>query len=145
MNKSNDHLNHESNSIIKPVKSIIRLANFIIDSLVWLILYLSIAYIIDLYFVSFNSYSVNYIYSITLGLLIYLIYYSLCEYYFHRTIGKFLTKTKVIYRYNESITYSVILKRTLYRLIPIDIFYYFFSRNGLHDKLSNTLVIKANP
>lgn len=125
------------------VNSIIRLLNFMIDTLVWLILFLSVAYVFDLYFVRFNSYIINYTYSIFLGIVIYMGYYSLLEYNFHRTLGKFLTRTKVVNVNGGAITFSTILIRTVSRLIPIDIFYYLFSKTGLHDRLSNTLVIKA--
>ncbi len=124
------------------VHSIIRLINFIIDTVVWIILFFSIAYIFDLYFIRFSSYLVNYIYSISLGLILYLAYYTILEFYFRRTLGKFLTRTKVVNRTGDEITFITIFKRTLARLIPIDIFYYLISRNGLHDKLSNTQVIK---
>ncbi|WP_170180981.1 RDD family protein [Hyunsoonleella aestuarii] len=125
-------------------KSIIRLLNFIIDTFVWLILYLSFAYIFDLYFFRFRSYLINYIYSISLGLILYLAYYCILEFSFQRTFGKFLTRTKVISKYGGEITFPIIVIRTISRLIPIDILCFLFSKNGLHDKLSNTLVIKTN-
>ncbi len=124
------------------VHSVIRLIHFIIDTVVWLILFFSIAYIFDRYFVRFNSYLVNYLYSISLGVLLYLAYYSLLEFYFQKTLGKFLTGTSVVHRDGDKITFSTIFKRTISRLIPIDIFYYLFSKKGLHDRLSSTLVIK---
>ncbi|WP_053991605.1 RDD family protein [Mangrovimonas sp. TPBH4] len=127
-----------------PANSIIRLVNFIVDSLVWLILYFSVAYILDLYFVRFNSYLINYIYSISLGLMLFLVYYSVLEFFLHRTLGKFLTRTKVVSNLGEEITFSMIFKRSIARFIPIDVFYYLFSKKGLHDRLSNTLVVKAN-
>lgn len=133
---------NQNNLSENSVHSVIRLINFIMDTVVWLILFFSIAYIFDLYFVRFSSYLVNYIYSISLGLILYLGYYTVLEFYFHRTLGKFLTKTKVVHKDGDEITFLTILKRTFSRLIPIDIFYYLFSKRGLHDRLSNTLVIK---
>ncbi|MFD0762304.1 RDD family protein [Lutibacter aestuarii] len=126
------------------VHSILRLINFIIDTVVWLTLYFLVAYILDLYFVRFSSYLINYIYSISLGLILYLTYYSVLEFYFHRTLGKFLTRTQVANVNGGEITFLRIFKRTISRLIPIDIFYYLFSKKGLHDRLSDTLVIKTN-
>lgn len=124
------------------VHSVIRLINFIVDTVVWLILFFSIAYIFDLYFVRFSSYWLNYVYSISLGLILYFAYYLLLEFYFHRTLGKFLTRTKVVNRDGAEPTFLAILKRTLSRLILIDVFYYLFSKSGLHDRLSATIVIK---
>lgn len=126
------------------VHSVIRLLNFIIDTVVWIILFFSIAYIFDRYFVRFNSYLVNYLYSISLGVLLYVAYYSVLEFYFKKTLGKYLTRTNVVHRDGDEITFSTIFKRTISRLIPIDIFYYLFSKKGLHDRLSTTLVIKTN-
>ncbi len=124
--------------------SIVRLANFIIDSLAWLTLYFLLAYLLDHYLVRFHSYTVNYIYSILLGIIVYIAYYLVSEYYFYRTLGKLITRTKVITKEGGRITFKIILKRSLARFIPIDVFYYLFSKNGLHDKLTKTLVIKSN-
>lgn len=142
MNKHITNLQNENDLSESSVHSIIRLINYIIDTVVWLILYFSIAYIFDLYFVRFSSYLVNYVYSISLGLILYLAYYSVLEFYFHGTLGKLLTRTKVVNRDGDEITFLTIFKRTVSRLIPIDIFYYLFSKRGLHDRLSNTLIIK---
>ncbi len=122
--------------------SILRLINFTVDTVVWLILYFSVALILDLYIVRFSSYLINYIYSIFLGLILYLTYYSVLEFYFHRTLGKFLTRTQVVNADGGELTFLSIFTRTISRLIPIDIFYYLFSKIGLHERLSNTLVIK---
>ncbi len=126
----------------KPVHSGIRLINFIIDSLVWITLYFAIAYVFDLYFLRFNSYFVNYIYSISLGLLVYWAYYCVLEFYFQKTLGKLLSRTKVLSTNEGELSFRSVLIRTISRLIPIDFLYYFFSRRGLHDRLSNTLVVK---
>ena len=125
--------------------SIIRLINLIIDTAVCLTLYLSTAYILDLYFFRFiNKYLDNYVYSTALGLILFLAYYTVLEFYFHRTLGKLLTGTKVVDIDGGELRFSTIFKRTLSRLIPIDIFYYLFSKRGLHERLSNTRVVKSN-
>ena len=144
MKKHINKLVNEKKFSSSSAHSILRLINFSIDTVVWLTFYFSVAYIFDLYFVRFSSYLVNYIYSISLGLILYLTYYSVLEFYFHRTLGKFLTRTQVVNADGGKITFLTIFKRTISRLIPIDIFYYLFSRIGLHDRLSNTLVIKTN-
>lgn len=144
MNQHINNLENENDLSGSLAHSIIRLINFIVDTFVWLILYFTIAYFFDRYFVRFNSYLVNYVYSISLGVIVFLAYYSVFEYYYHRTLGKLLTRTKVVNRDGNKITFMTIFKRTISRLIPFDIFYYLFSKNGLHDKLSNTLVIKTN-
>lgn len=127
---------------IKLAHPFIRLINVLIDTIVWLTLYILVAYVLDEYVLRFSSYMVNYIYSISLALILYLGYYVGMEYYFQKTIGKFVTGTKVVNHNGKALTLSTIFKRTVSRLIPIDVFFYLFSKQGLHDKLSNTLVIK---
>ena len=121
--------------------SILRLIHFIIDSAVWFAIYLSVAYLLDNY-IRFSSYTVNYIYSISLGLLLFLGYYCLLEFYFQRTLGKLLTGTKVMNEDGSTPSFKAVFIRTISRIIPIDIFYYLFSKTGLHDRLSATLVVK---
>lgn len=122
---------------------IFRLLNFVIDSSLCFTLYLSTAYLLDLYVFRFNSYLMNYIYSMSLGMIIFLAYYSFLEYYFHKTLGKLLTGTKVVHIYEGKLSFLTILKRSLSRLIPIDFLFYLLSKRGLHDKLSKTSVIKG--
>ncbi len=76
-------------------------------------------------------------------------YYILLEYYFQKTVGKFLTGTRVVYdaRLPDSTDapgrppLGAVVKRTFARLIPIDPFTCLFSRKGLHDRLSKTRVV----
>ena len=132
-------IDHTPNS----ATSLQRLIHFIIDLTIWLALYLAVAFLLDQY-LSFSSYTVNYIYSISLGLVLFLGYYCLLEYYFQRTLGKLLTGTKVADVGGDKIGFKTIFIRTISRLIPIDIFYYLFSKTGLHDRLSATLVVKSS-
>ena len=126
------------------VHSMLRLVHLIVDGLIWLALYLSIAYLSDMYLVSFSSYTVNYVYSSSLGLILFITYYSTLEYFFGRTLGKFLTGAKVVTINGQEITFKMALIRSLSRLIPVDPFYFLFSKNGLHDRLSRTIVIKKS-
>ena len=142
MNTINEEREDKIDHTVKPVHVIVRLVNFIVDTLVWLILYFTIAYFLDQYIVRFNSFLVNYVYSICLGLLTYLAYYMVMEFYFHKTLGKFITRTKVVSIDATKVSLKSIIKRSLSRLIPIDALYYIFSHNGLHDNLSRTKLIK---
>lgn len=63
---------------------------------------------------------------------------------FQKTIGKFLTKTKVISQDGEKPTFQKIVGRTFGRLIPLDHISYFFSKEGFHDRVSATTVVKDN-
>nr|WP_288833669.1 RDD family protein [uncultured Flavobacterium sp.] len=69
-------------------------------------------------------------------------YYLLTEYKFQRTLGKVLTKTKVVSSSGDKPTLKQLIFRTLSRSIPFEYFSYIVTVKGIHDKLSNTRVIK---
>ena len=69
-------------------------------------------------------------------------YYLLAEYKFQRTLGKVLTKTKVVSLTGDKPTLKQIIFRTLSRSIPFEYFSYLATVEGIHDKLSKTRVVK---
>ncbi len=69
-------------------------------------------------------------------------YYLLTEYKFQRTLGKVLTKTKVVSLTGDKPTLKQIIFRTLSRSIPFEYFSYLATVEGIHDKLSKTRVVK---
>lgn len=69
-------------------------------------------------------------------------YYLLTEYFFQRTLGKILTKTKVVSTTETRPTLIQIIIRTLSRSIPFEYFSYLVTVEGIHDKLSKTRVVK---
>ncbi|WP_140485227.1 RDD family protein [Flavobacterium sp. GSA192] len=69
-------------------------------------------------------------------------YYLLTEYKFQRTLGKVLTKTKVVSSSGDKPTLKQLIFRTLSRSIPLEYFSYIVTVKGIHDKLSSTRVIK---
>lgn len=75
----------------------------------------------------------------------YYFYYFIFELTTGQTIGKMITKTKVVaFKQEEKVNFIKIFIRTLSRLIPIDIISYLFSGNGLHDFLSKTKLKKKS-
>ena len=79
-----------------------------------------------------------------IGFVIGTIYYTLFEMYFGRTLGKFITKTKVVSTNGDKPSLNVIFIRTLCRYIPFEAFSYLgSSKSGWHDKLSGTKVING--
>ncbi|MCW8898271.1 MAG: RDD family protein [Flavobacteriales bacterium] len=74
----------------------------------------------------------------------YFIYYVFMEVKFQKTLGKFITQTKVVMHNGQKPLLTDILTRTAYRLIPFDWISYLIKRNGLHDYLSQTRVVKDN-
>jgi uncharacterized RDD family membrane protein YckC len=69
------------------------------------------------------------------------IYYTLLEYKFGKTLGKLITKTRVVSSDGSPLTFRQCLGRTLCRLIPFERFSGFFM-GGLfwHDLFSKTMV-----
>jgi len=72
-------------------------------------------------------------------------YYFLLELIFQQTVGKMVTKTKVV---NKNDTKASVLQlgiRSSLRLIPIDAFSYLFgTERGFHDILSSTRLVKSD-
>lgn len=71
-------------------------------------------------------------------------YYIMMEVVFQKTLGKFITKTKVVTIRGTKPKEQDIVLRTFCRLIPFDHLSFLFTKNGFHDHLSKTKVIKDN-
>lgn len=120
----------------KKVNAVTRFFNFIIDTIVWFIIVAILTNPLDAkdpmqivvgYFIFFASY---------IG------YYALMETKYQKTIGKLITKTKVVNKNGTKPQGGDILRRTFCRLIPFDRISFLFTPNGFHDRLSDTTVIK---
>ncbi len=118
------------------VGSGIRFVNFLIDFIIWLI----IVFILTFPFDANNGIHM------LLGYLIifstFIAYYGIMEIKFQKTVGKFVTKTKVVKVNGEKPENSDIISRTFCRLIPFDRISFLFTKNGFHDSLSKTKVVK---
>ncbi|MGG5486894.1 RDD family protein [Gaetbulibacter sp. PBL-D1] len=74
--------------------------------------------------------------------LLLLIYYTLMEGYTERTLGKYVTRTKVIKIDAEPITLKDAFIRSLCRLIPFDMLSFLGTNGkGWHDSISKTYVV----
>ena len=71
----------------------------------------------------------------------FLINYGLMELRFQKTLGKFITKTRVVNMNGEKPSNKLILGRMFCRLIPFDCFSFIFAENGFHDSVSKTRVV----
>lgn len=125
------------------VGSGIRFVNFLIDFIVWLVLAFIISFIIGLFVQPTDQGMISLIgYILIFGTFI--AYYAIMEIKFQKTIGKFVTKTKVVKMNGEKPTDGDIITRTFCRLIPFDRLSFLFVKNGIHDFLSKTKVVKDN-
>lgn len=74
-----------------------------------------------------------------IAIILYFLYYFLLEYFIGQTIGKLITKSKVItLTDNRNYFLIQIVSRTLMRFIPFDMLSYIFAYRGLHDRISMT-------
>jgi uncharacterized RDD family membrane protein YckC len=71
-------------------------------------------------------------------------YYTFMEWKFQRTVGMMLTGCKVIDLEGGKLYFSTALRRTMSRLVPFDAFSYLITGNMLHDRYTNTLVVRNN-
>lgn len=123
------------------VGSGIRFVNFLIDFIIWLILAMIAIFIIGLVVQPTDESFISLLgYILIFGTFI--AYYAIMEIKFQKTVGKFITKTKVVKMDGTKPETSDIITRTFCRLIPFDRISFLFVRNGIHDFLSKTKVVK---
>ncbi len=112
----------------------IRFYNFLIDSMIYTITVLILALLLK-----------NFLERDLLKWILifyYYFYYLIMETIFGQTIGKMITKTRVVATNGKSPSFGRILLRTLLRLVPFDFISYFVSAQGIHDRFSKTELIK---
>ncbi|MBJ2173991.1 RDD family protein [Aureibaculum sp. A20] len=71
------------------------------------------------------------------------IYYTVLESLSQKTIGKLITRTKVVLENGERPPFEVFVKRSLCRIIPFDPISFLGSK-GWHDSISKTYVVDDN-
>ena len=122
------------------VSSTLRFVNFIIDFISFFVIYFILTSMAILIFnIDTNT---NILPIWILMIISFFINYAFLEYKFQKTIGKFITKTKVVNLNGEKPSLNDIMVRTLCRLIPFDRLSFLFAKNGFHDRISNTRVTK---
>ena len=137
VNSENQKQNELENNT---VSSGIRFIHFVVDSIIVFILYLLIG---GFFLFAFNlNANSNYLIFLFFILTSFILYYTLMEFKFQKTIAKFITKTIVVTSDGEKATLNEIFIRTICRCIPFDRISFLFTKNGFHDRISNTKVIK---
>jgi uncharacterized RDD family membrane protein YckC len=87
-------------------------------------------------------------FSVMLTLIVIFLYYFLFEYYFQKTPGKFITRTKVVNANGSKPDIQTILKRSLIRFVPFDAISIYTGKDSVqqntwwHDRWSMSRVIK---
>ncbi len=81
--------------------------------------------------------------ALMIGVLNYVVYYTLCEKLFKGyTLGKLITGTRAIRQDGKELTFKDALLRSLSRMVPFEVFSG-FSTLTWHDSWTDTMVIKA--
>lgn len=122
-----------------------RILNFIIDSLMILLISYVISKVNDWYAEQFKIQNMPFNYHFQFGYLFFTVlffYYTILEIIFGRTIGKFLSFSKVVNNQNRKPNFIQIIIRSIVRLTIIDMFFIPFLDKTLHDYLSKTNVVE---
>ncbi|MCL6460693.1 MAG: RDD family protein [Flavobacterium micromati] len=129
-----------------------RFVNLVIDSFIVYMFTVGIGAAINIIGEVIGNYKLSeWIISLTVtenllfGLVVLFFYYTIMEFYFSRTFGKYFTKTIVVKHNGSRPKVKSIVIRTLVRMIPIEAFS-FLSDNarGWHDTLSVTYVVNKH-
>lgn len=127
----------------------IRFANLILDYIVRIIIGGGIGFLIGIISELTGNYSVIELFfesgrlmEFIFGYIIVLIYYTTIETLTGQSIGKLITKTKVVLYDGSKPTFNEILIRSLCRLIPLEgLSFLGEDGKGWHDSLSKTYVV----
>ncbi|TVR84590.1 MAG: RDD family protein [Chitinophagaceae bacterium] len=125
----------------KKVSSLIRFLHFIIDTFAYFTLTFIFAYFLGLFIVTTDQSLFTLIVYLIL-IVVFFGYYIFMETKYQKTIGKFITKTSVVTKDGAKPALGDILRRTFCRIIPFDWISFLFTKNGLHDRLSDTTLVK---
>lgn len=124
-----------------------RFLNYILDLIVFILILILIGFVLGIFIGLFGMTGISvWISSIgDLGwnciiIVISIVYYTLMEGFFGRSLGKFITGTIVVDENGERPDFGTIFKRSLCRLIPFDALSFLGSR-GWHDSISDTYVV----
>jgi uncharacterized RDD family membrane protein YckC len=71
-------------------------------------------------------------------------YYFIMESMTGRTMGKIVTRTRVVMEDGSKLTTTAAFQRTLSRIIPYDAFSFLGGGSGWHDRLAKTRVVKVD-
>ncbi|MDD4993564.1 MAG: RDD family protein [Paludibacter sp.] len=123
------------------VSSWTRLIHTVIDFFGFIIIAVILSHILQLFYNPSDKLTIRLL-GYALLLVSFFLYFVFMEYKFQKTIGKFLTKTKVVMADGRRPELNEIVIRTACRLIPFDYISYIFTKNGFHDKFSNSTVIR---
>jgi uncharacterized RDD family membrane protein YckC len=129
-----------------------RLANVVIDRILFTLFFIIIVFILAfiggltdnnfIYNLLENLENVDRLTDVLLTGLLFAVFYSIFEFTTQRSIGKYISKTKVVTKNGEKPSLQDIIVRSLVRIIFIEVFSFLGSYcRGWHDMASKTYVV----
>lgn len=135
----NDILDFKKEEVIIPASLVKRFINYLID-----VIFIVAVSLGGIYFL-FGIETLDNLEENNFTLFVYLIfflYYMIMEYSFGKTIGKFITRTKVISTDSERLSLGQCAGRAISRFIPFDGISCFFGGNTCwHDTIPKTMAV----
>lgn len=126
----------------KKVNPLVRIIHFLVDTTLFFIILIFLYSILGL-LINFSGNEMLFKFWNYLILAIaFLGYYIFMEAKYQTTVGKIITKTKVVTKDGKKPEFTNIVRRTLFRLIPVDQISFLFLSEGFHDYLSETTIVK---
>lgn len=123
------------------VESHLRGIHYIVDTTLVILISMLFNFVAQ-FFIATADRSINNPIDFMLLLIAFFAYYLFMETNFQKTIGKYITNTKVVIKDGSKPNSGDIFIRTLCRLIPFDNLSFLYTPNGFHDNLSNTKLVK---
>lgn len=124
-----------------------RFVNYLIDLIIFYVLMFIVGIFIGIAAVagvaSTESVAIT-ILTYVFAIAFYLLYYTLLEGSKGKTLGKLVSKTKVVTEDGTPMTYNKAFVRSLSRLVPFEPLSVFFGLKMWHDQWTNTMVVKDN-
>ncbi|MFT4092653.1 MAG: RDD family protein [Niabella sp.] len=134
----------ETTQISAPATTGQRLANYIIDVIIFYVLCFVLGFIIASIIPSLFGYGGSTTFaSYLIAIVVIVSYYTLLEGSTGKSVGKIVTGTKVITENGDKTTYKDAFIRSVSRLVPFEPLSIFFGNSGMwHDRWSHTRVVK---
>lgn len=109
---------HIEKSMLRQASIFKRFINYMVDMMVILFIFNFFGNINDLKNALLGNANHNYV--IQIFVLIFVLYYFLLEYFFSKTLGKFLTRTKVVSKDESKVSVLQCLGRVISRFLPFE-------------------------
>jgi uncharacterized RDD family membrane protein YckC len=133
-------LNEFDQMVYEPASIGQRVLNYVIDVVVFYIIVFLLLIPVNYVMVINIEHLLAVIY--LLLFIVFFGYYTLMEGAKGKTVGKMITKTKVLTASGDPITYGQAFLRTLCRIVPFEFISVFLDSSMWHDKWVGTMVVK---